>query len=594
MFSRRKHWRLWGGLITIGLFLGLILASCQGSSWRTSAATVSQLVFATPSAPSTFNLVLSQSAFDRVTFGFIYEGLLTENGITSQLEPALAESLPEISKDQQQITFTLKPDLKWSDGEPLTVDDIVFTFNEVYLNPAVPTDIKDVLRVGQSRAFPSVKKLSDRQVAFTVPEPYAPFLRNVGGLSILPAHIFRPAIQQRDSQGNPRLLTQFGTDTPPEQLVGAGPYRVERYLSNQRIIFQKNPYFWRKENGQSQPYIDRIVVQIIESTDAQLVSFRSGQLDSLDVNPEAFSLLKHEEQRGKYQIFNSGPDTTTLLLGFNLNQAQDKKGQPVVDPMKSRWFNTLAFRQAIAYAIDRETIKNNVFRGLGELQHSPIPPQSPFYLSPQQGLKTYSFDPGRAKALLAGAGFRYNNTGQLLDDQGNLVRFTLLVKAEDAPRVDMAVRIQQDLKAIGIQADLQVLNFNTILEKLSQRHWEAYVGGFSGGGAEPHSGVNIWSSQGRLHQFNQGPQPGEPPISGWKVSDWERQIDQLFVDGSRELDESKRKLIYYRFQQLVQEQVPFIYLVNKLSFEAVRNRVEGIKFSALNGAFWNLYELKVR
>lgn len=593
MFSRRKLWRLWAGLLTTSLVLGLILASCQNLSWR--RATVSQLVFASPSAPSTFNLALSQSAFDRVTFGFIYEGLLTENGITSQLEPALAATLPEISPDQQHITFTLKPELKWSDGQALTVDDVVFTFNEVYLNPTIPTDIKDVLRVGQSRAFPSVEKVSDRQVSFTVPEPYAPFLRNVGSLPILPAHVFRPTIQKRDSSGNPLFLTQFGTDTPPQRLVGAGPYRVERYLSNQRIIFQKNPFYWRQdEAGQSQPYINRIVVQVIESTDAQLVSFRSGQLDSLDVNPEAFSLLKHEEVRGKFKIFNSGPDTTTLLLGFNLNQAQDRNGQPFVDPIKSRWFNTLAFRQAIAYAIDRETIKNNVFRGLGDLQNSPISPHSPFYLSPQQGLRTYRFDRARAKALLASAGFRYNNPGQLLDDQGNLVRFTLLVKAEDAVRVDMAVRIQQDLKAIGIQADLQVLSFNTIIEKLSQRRWETYVGGFSGGGVEPHSSVNIWSSQGRLHQFNQGSQPGEPPILGWKVSDWERQIDQLFVDGSRELDESKRKLIYHQFQQLVQEQVPFIYLVNKLSFEAVRDRVQGIKFSALSGAFWNLYELKVQ
>jgi peptide/nickel transport system substrate-binding protein len=157
----------------------------------------------------------------------------------------------------------------------------------------------------------------------------------------------------------------------------------------------------------------------------------------------------------------------------------------------------------------------------------------------------------------------------------------------------MAIQVQKNLADIGIQGDLQVLNFNAILDKLTKRNWDCYVGGFSGGGVEPHSSFNIWSSSGGLHQFNQGPQLGEPPIKGWEVSDWEKEIDRLFVEGVRELDETKRKEIYAKFQQISQEQVPFIYLVSKLSFQAVRDRVENLKFSALGGAFWNLYELKV-
>jgi peptide/nickel transport system substrate-binding protein len=253
----------------------------------------------------------------------------------------------------------------------------------------------------------------------------------------------------------------------------------------------------------------------------------------------------------------------------------------------------LAFRQAVAYAIDRETMKNTTFRGLGELQHSPIAVQSPYYLSPEKGLKIYKYDQERAKKILVDAGFKYNDKGQLLDRDGHLVRFTLLVKAEEKVRVDAAVQIQQDLKKIGIQADLQVINFNVIVEKLQSRNWEAYVGAFGGGGVEPHNGFNIWYSQGSLHQFNQAIQPGEPPIKDWKASDWELEIDRLFEAGVKELDENKRKEIYGKFQQIVQEELPFIYLVNPLSLEAVRNRIKNIKFSALGGAFWNLYELKI-
>jgi peptide/nickel transport system substrate-binding protein len=264
-----------------------------------------------------------------------------------------------------------------------------------------------------------------------------------------------------------------------------------------------------------------------------------------------------------------------------------------VDPVKSRWFNTLEFRQAVAHAIDRQRMRDTIYQGLGDLQDSPLDSQNPFYLSPEQGLKTYDYDPEKAKALLQQAGFKYN-AGQLEDWDGNPVRFVLLVRSEEVSRVRVASQIKQDLQAIGIRVDLQSLSFNSAIQKLQRRDWEAYVGGFGGGGLEPHSGYNIWSSQGSLHQFNQGPLPGEPEITGWEVSDWERQIDRLFTQGVQELDESKRRAIYNQFQQIAQEQVPFIHLVNPLTFSAVRDRVEGVQFTALGGAFWNLYELTVQ
>ncbi len=567
------------------------LTSCNSKQDTTKAAQVSQLVFVNPSNPTTFNYPLNDSAFS--VFGFLYDGLISENGLTAELEPALAESW-QISEDKKRITFTLREGLKWSDGEPLTADDVVFSYNEIYLNEKVPTGIRDILRIGTSGIFPSVKKLDLRQVEFSVPEPFAPFLRYAGGIPILPAHALQESVRSTDEKGNLKFLSTWGTDTDPRKIIGNSLYRMASYTPSERVIFERNPYYWRKDKeGNTQPYIERIVLQIIENPDTQLLTFRSGELDSFDVAPEGFSLLKREEKKGHYTIYNGGPDLGTRFLSFNLNQAKDSKGKPFVEPIKSRWFNTLAFRQAVAYAIDRETMKNTTFRGLAELQHSPLALQSPYYLSPEKGLKTYQHDPEKSKKILLDAGFKYNDKGQLLDNEGNLVRFTLLVKAEEKVRVDAAVQIQQDLKKIGIQADLQVINFNVIVEKLQSRNWEAYVGAFGGGGVEPHNGFNIWYSQGSLHQFNQGPQSGEPPIRDWKASDWELEIDRLFEAGVKELDENKRKEIYGKFQQIVQEQLPLIYLVNPLSLSAVRDRVKNIKFSALGGAFWNLYELKI-
>jgi peptide/nickel transport system substrate-binding protein len=158
----------------------------------------------------------------------------------------------------------------------------------------------------------------------------------------------------------------------------------------------------------------------------------------------------------------------------------------------------------------------------------------------------------------------------------------------------MAAQIKRDLSKIGIQVDLQILSFNSYLSKLNTtQDWDCYLGGFLGGGVEPHSASNIWRISGASHAFNQGPQPGDPPLIGWEVSDWEKEIDRLYIQGSQELDETKRKAIYGKYQKIASEQLPFIHLVERLNLEAVRDYVEGIKYSALGGAFWNLYELKV-
>lgn len=578
----------------LSIFLAFIIAITLCSCSPARSNLVSRLVVPTASGPATFNYPLNQSAYS--IFGYLYEGLLNENGLTSKLEPGLAQSW-EVSKDGKKVVFTLREGLKWSDGEPFTTDDIIFTYNGIYLNDKIPSSLKDILRVGVSRQFPKVKKIDARRVEFSVAEPFAPFIRFAGGLPILPAHILTKSVRTLDANGKPKFLSTWGTNTDPKKIVGNGQYRIASYTPNQRVILERNPYYWRKDTqGNSQPYIEQIVWQIIENTDNQLLNFRSGDLDTLDVQPEAFPLLKREEKRGKYTIYNGGPDSGTVFLAFNLNKGRNDKNKPFVDPIKSRWFNTKEFRQAIAYGINRDAMRNNIYRGLGELLHSPIPVQSPFYLSPKDGLKVYNYDPQKAKKLLLSAGFKYKNNDetQLFDADGNKVRFTVLASAGKKVREQMVAQIKQDLGKLGIEIDAQYLSFNTYVEKLRlTRDWDTYLGGLTGGGAEPHGGYNVWSTKGTLHSFNQAPQPGEPPIKGWVVADWEQKIDDLYVQASQEFDEAKRKELYAETQRIASEQVPFVYMVNPLTFEAVRDRISGIKYSAVGGAFWNLYELKI-
>ena len=580
-------------LVLLIFVLAIALTSCSPAQFKSQAAQVPQVVVSVPSDPKTFNYLLSQESPN--VFGLTLKGLTTANG-AGEIQPELAESW-QISQDKKRIVFTLRSGLKWSDGQPLTADDVVFTYEDLVLNKQIPNQYRDYLQIGTGEAFPKVRKIDERRIEFILPEPFAPFLRTTAAptdaVAILPKHALIESVKTKDSKGNPKFLSTWGTNTDPNKIIVNGPYRIESYTPGQRVVFRRNPHYWRKDaQGKSQPYIERIVWQIVENTDTSLLQFRSGGLDALGVSGANFSLLKHEEKRGNFTIHNGGPAFGTTFIAFNLNKGQ-RNGRPLVDPIKSRWFNTVAFRQAIAYALDRRTMINNLFRGLGEPQNSPIDIQTPYYLSPQQGLKVYDYNPEQAKKLLSGAGFKSNAQGQLFDADGNRVRFTLWAPAGGRTSDAIGTQIKQDLSKIGIRVDFHPIAFNVIVEKLSNSlDWDCYLGALTGG-IEPNQGANVWLPEGTLHTFNQKPQTGEQSITGWETADWEREIGRLYIEGAKESDENKRKAIYAQTQRLSQEYLPYIYLVNPLSLAAVRDRIQGIKLSALGGPLWNIYELKV-
>jgi peptide/nickel transport system substrate-binding protein len=577
---------------------GLALGGCNPTTLKTEAAQVSQIVLHSLSDPKTFNYSL-KNEFPNI-FPFTFEGLTFANEFTGKIEPGLAESWESFDNNRRYI-FTLREGLKWSDGTPLTADDVIFTYQDIVFNPEIATDQKDVLKIGSKGLFPSIRKLDDRRVEFTLPEPFAPFLRITSGpqdgVVILPKHILRESVISKDANGNPKFASTWGTDAKPEEIVVNGAYRIASYTPSQRLILERNPYYWRRDaQGNPQPYIQRIVWEIVESQETALIQFRSGGLDLTDswgaMPPENFGLLKREEKRGNFKVYTAEARPGTNFISFNLNKGR-RNGRPLIDPIKSRWFNSLEFRQAVAYAINRQNLINNSLRGLGELQNSPISVQSPYYISPKDGLKTYDYNPERSKELLTNAGFKYNDKNQLLDADGNRVRFTLITNAGNKTREAIGAQIKQNLSQIGIQVDFNPIAFNTLVDKLSNTlDWECYLLGFTGG-VEPNDGANVWSPDGGLHSFNQKPQQGQPPIEGREVADWEARIGRLYIQGAREVNEAKRKAIYAETQRITQEYLPMIYLVNALSMSAVRDRIQNVKYSALGGVVWNIYELKV-
>ena len=584
----------WPGLGQRLAVLGLILAMLVGASgcsldrFARVEATTSRLVLSTLSDPKTFNPVLSQE-YPNI-FGFTFEGLTSTDGLTGDTIPALAESW-NIDDQGKTLVFTLRPGLRWSDGEPLTADDVVFTYETIF-NPEIPSNSRDGFRIGRQGLLPAVTKLDERRVKFSLPEPFAPMLRNME-LPIIPAHVLKPRVETKESDGKPEFLSTWGTDTPPAEIIGNGPYRLGQYIPGERVVFQRNPYYWRQDQqGRPQPYIEQVVWQIVPSTDTSILQFRSGGLDSVGVQPDFFSLLKRSEQRGNFTIYNGGPDLGTNFLFFNLNQAR-RQGKPLVDETRSRWFNNVAFRQAIAYGIDRATMINNIFQGLGEPQTSPISVPSPYFAPPEMGVRTYDYNPEKARQLLQSAGFRYDGNGKLLDDQGTPVRFTLVTNSGNRIRESIGAQIKTDLEKIGIQVDFQPLAFNVLVDRLTDSlDWEACVLGLTGG-LDPNGGANVWLLDGSLHAFNQNAGPGQDPLEGWRAADWEERIADLYVQAAQEINDDKRFDLYKETQQLTQEYLPFIYLINNLSLTAVRNTIQGIQYTAIGGAFWNIHELTV-
>lgn len=576
----------------------IALTACHGQNFRSKTSNGGkQLTLATVTEPKTFNFANSQS-FPNV-FLFTYEGLTKENGVTGAIDPGLAASWT-LSKDRKTVRFLLRPNLKWSDGQPLTTDDVVFTYQDIVFNPAVPIESKEQLKIGAKGEFPKVKKIDDRTVEFQLPEPFAPFLNATAtpnGTAILPKHALEKFLKTKGQDGNLAFLSAWGTNTNPKEIVVNGPFVIDSYSPGQRVVFRRNPHYWRKDpDGTPYPKLDTIVWQVIESVDSQLLRFRSGELDILgDVRPlkaEYYGLLKQEADRGNFKVLDGGAWSGVLQFVFNLSTAKNEQGKPFVDPVRSKWFNTKAFRQAIAHSIDKERINTNIFRGIGIIQHSPVSVQSPYFLTPEQGLKMYDYDIAKAKKLLQGAGFRYNDRNELFDSAGNRVEFSLITNVNNTVRVAIASQVQQDLAKIGIKANFQALNFNVVVDKVnSNRDWETHMIGF-GGGAEPHDMANLWLSAGGSHSFNLKQQPGQKAIRDYAPKPFEVEIDRLFVAGAQESDPKKRKVIYDKFQQLAAEEVPIIQVVNDRALMAVRGDITGLRYTGLpTWGLWNIEEL---
>ncbi len=522
------------------------------------------LTFATISEPLTFNLAIANDASSSGVLGSLFEGLTEVSWLTDEVEPALAESWAR-SDDGLTWTFYIRRDVTWHDGEPFTAHDVDFTFNRIIYNDDILASSRATFQfrsideeTGQWQESPmTVRALDEYTVECVLPVPFAPFLRSMG-TAIYPRHILEKHVDD-DS-----FTDTWDVETDPAEIIGTGPFTIESYEPSASVVMRRNPDYWLKdEAGNNLPYLDRIVHNIVPDLETELAKFLAGESDSHGVLGEEFAELEPQQEEGNFTIYKRGPAFGTTFLGFNMNPGKNSEtGDPYIAPEKLEWFQNKEFRQAVAHSIDKDAIIDDVHHGLGYPQWAAISPAAGDFHNPD--VRRYEYDLDKANEILDGMGWTDTDGDGIREDgEGNSIEFSLVTNTGNSVRERSAAIISRGMEQIGLKVDLQLLEFGDLVSQLTASYdWEAMVIGFTGG-TEPHGGITFWHSSENLHLWN----PNQPQ----PATEWEAEIDELYIKGSQELDRAKRIGHYLRSQEIAAENVPLIYTTLSERLSAVRN-----------------------
>ena len=535
-----------------------------------------RLVVGQRSEPKTLNPVIAADAISREVIGRLHSDLIEINRSTQQTEAALAQSW-RMSPDGRTFTLKLRRGIRFSDGHPFDADDVMFSFG-VYLDEAIGSSQRDLLIIDDKP--PVITKVDQYTVRFVLPRPYAAAERLFDGFSILPRHILEKPYREG------KFLQAWGLNAPPNEIAGLGPFRVKQYVAGQRIVLERNPYYWKTDRENHRlPYLDELVFLFVGSEDAQLVRFEAGDTDMISrLSAENYALLGKEQQKSGWQLSDLGPGLEYNFLVFNLNDLSGKKLDAI--SAKQAWFQNLKFRQAVSAAVDRDSIVRLVYGTRGTALWGNVPPGNKFWVSssiphPQRDLE-------QARQLLRSAGFSWNGSGQLLDQNGRPVEFSIAASSSNAQRMKMATLLQDDLSQLGMQVHVVPLDFRAMLDRVLQSFdYEAAIMALGGGDADPNPEMNVWLSNGSTHLWHLG--ETQPATS------WEHEIDGLMRQQMVTLNYAQRKKLYDRVQQIVAEQMPFIFLATPHILTGAKAEVGNFQPALLEHyTLWNADQLYIR
>lgn len=529
--------------------------------------------------PKTFNPFNAKDATSSSMGGMMYDGLLTTNPATGEVIPLLAKDY-KIENDTE-YTIILRKGVTWSDGQLITADDVIYTYEEIIFAGLGNPSTRDMMLI--EGKLPKLEKLDDYTVKFTTSKPFAPFLRQLS-TPIAPKHIFKPI----SDKGNDAFNTFLSTDIEPNSLVTSGAFRLKEYIPAQRVVFERNPnYYKMNKKYEKLPYLDKLVYFIVADLNNEILKFEAKEIDMISLRGSNVARYKSKEAESDYKIYNLGPDTGTMFITINLNNRKNKEGKYNLNPMKQEWFANKNFREAIDYALDRKNMVLNIASGLGTPLFTPESLNS-IYLN--KNIKGHEKNLKKARQLLLDAGFYYDKKGKLRDKNTNYVEFDLFTNAGNTEREALGVMIKQDIEDLGIKVNFKPIEFNSLVNKLLNTYdYDMAIMGLTGSPLEPHGGKNVWYSSGPLHMFNQRP-------SDYKDDDrldFEKELDDVFDKGSLKTDFKSRKVYYDRYQEIIYNEKPMIYLYSPIRITAVRKHLKNLYPTPLSGVGYNPEEIYI-
>jgi peptide/nickel transport system substrate-binding protein len=539
-----------------------------------------RLVVALYGDPKTFNPITANEQSSEEIYRHLFASLLGFDWPSQQVTPGLAEAWTN-SPDFKTWTFKLRKNLRWSDGEPITADDVVFTCNELIYNPDFNPVIADALQV-DGRKF-TVTKVDDLTIQVVTSDIYAPFLENFGaGVPIMPKHILAKTVADKT------FTSAYGVNWDAKSIIGSGPFRIKEYKPAQYILLERNPYFCEVDRkGQRLPYFDNVMYTVVPDLNAMSLRFLSGESDIDDfIYPYEYDHFKAESAKGKFNLFEPGIGLETGFFWFNENTNVDlKTGRPHVDPIKLKWFRNPKFRQACSYAIDRDAIIKSIYNGRAIPNYGYVTPGDKKWFNPNT--RQYPHDLAKARALLKEIGIEdRNGDGVLEDADGNQIEFVLNTNVGNGAREKTAVLIKSDLDKLGVKVVFQPIEFNTLVNKIDVTYdYECVLLSMGGGGADPSAHMNVIRSDGFTHQWF--PRQKSP------ATDWEARLDYLMNAQNKTFDFNERKKDFDEVQEILCEQVPMIFTVTPFYYCAARSDIGNLRPTPLSGyrASWNIEEL---
>lgn len=534
-----------------------------------------QLVVGQRSEPKTLNPVTASDVPSREVIRETTADLIHINRSSQNTEPALAKSW-KMSPDGRIFTLTLRRGVRFSDGQPFNADDVVFSF-QVYLDEKVHSPQRDLLVVGGKPL--EVQKIDAYTVRFTLAQPYAAAERIFDSLAIMPRHLLEKPYREG------KFDQAWTLASSPAEIVGLGPFRVKEYVQGQRIVLERNPYYWKADRNKNRlPYIDELVFLFVGNEDAQVLRFQAGDTGLLSrIGAENYVLLSKDAQTRGYEMFDLGPSLEYNFLLFNQNDLSGKKLEKLT--AEQTWFSDLRFRQAVSSVVDRQGIVKLVYAGKGQPLWGNVTPSNK-WVDPSLPHPARSLD--HAKELLRSAGFSWNKDGRLLDKNSQPVEFSIITNSSNAQRMKMATIVQDDLSKVGMNVHVVPLEFRAVIDRVFQTYdYEAAIMGLGGGDADPNPELNVWLSNGATHLWHLG--ESKP------ATDWEATLDQLMQKQTVELNSNKRKQLYDQAQQIIAQNLPFVFLATPNVLVGARKDLANFKPAILEpNTLWNVEQLYFR